>query len=58
MRWTIKVRRTNKASHYILECMDIQVADWMSDRMTVKLYAYEPSFASEGKQIVQVLVGL
>jgi len=52
------VRRTNKASHYILECMDIQVADWMSDRMTVKLYAYEPSFASEGKQIVQVLVGL
>lgn len=42
----------------ILDCKDIRVADWMSDRMTIKTYAYEPSFAPEGKQIVQVLIGL
>lgn len=29
---------------------------WMGDRMTVKTYAYEPSFAPEGKQIIQVLL--
>ena len=42
----------------MLDCKDIRVADWMSDRMTVKTYAYEPGFAPEGKQIVQVLLGL
>ena len=42
----------------MLECNDIQVADWMSDRMTIKSYAYEPSFAPKGKKIVQVLIGL
>lgn len=42
----------------MLDCRDIQAADWMGDRMTVKSYAYEPSFAPEGKQIVQALIGL
>lgn len=42
----------------MLECNNIQVADWMSDRMSVKSYAYEPSFAPKGKQIIQVLIGL
>ena len=40
----------------IIDCKDIQVADWMSDRMTIKSYAYKPSFAPEGKQIIQVLI--
>jgi len=42
----------------MLDSTDMQVADWMGDRMSVKSYAYEPSFAPEGKQIVQVLIGL
>lgn len=42
----------------MLDCKDIKLADWMYDRMTIKSYAYEPSFAPDGKQIVQVLIGL
>jgi phytoene dehydrogenase-like protein len=42
----------------MLDCRDIQFADWVSNRMSVKNYAYEPGFAPEGKQIVQVLLGL
>lgn len=45
-------------SEIILETKDIQKYDWISNRMTVKTYAYEPSFAPEGKQIMQVLLGL
>ncbi|MDP4132852.1 MAG: NAD(P)/FAD-dependent oxidoreductase [Bacillota bacterium] len=32
--------------------------EWMSDRLTVKTYQYEPSFAPSGKQILQVLLGM
>ncbi len=42
----------------ILDCSDIKIAPWMGDRMTIKTYAYEPSFAPEGKQILQVLLPL
>ncbi|MGE5654203.1 MAG: phytoene desaturase family protein [Bacillota bacterium] len=42
----------------MLDCSAVRAADWMSGRMSVKSYAYEPSFAPEGKQVVQVLVGL
>ena len=42
----------------MLDCSDIKAADWMNNRMTIKSYAYEPGFAPEGKQIVQVLIGL
>lgn len=41
-----------------LDCGDIKTDSWMNDRMTVKTYAYEPAFAPEGKQLVQVLLGL
>ena len=42
----------------ILTCELMQIADWMNDRISVKTYDYEPSFAPEGKQIIQVLLGL
>ncbi len=42
----------------MLDCSTVRFADWMSSRMSVKSYAYEPSFAPEGKQIVQVLLGM
>ena len=42
----------------ILDCSDIKIAPWMGDRMTIKTYAYEPSFVPEGKQILQVLLPL
>lgn len=43
---------------HILDAPEVRFAEWVSDRMTVKSYAYEPSFAPEGKQIIQVLLGL
>ena len=42
----------------ILDCTDIKIAPWMGDRMTIKTYGYEPSFAPENKQILQVLLPL
>lgn len=42
----------------ILDAQAVQTEPWMSDRMTIKTYAYEPSFAPEGKQVLQVLYGL
>lgn len=32
--------------------------DWIADRMTVKTYAYEPSFAPQGAQVLQAMLGL
>lgn len=32
--------------------------EWISERMSVKSYSYEPGFAPEGKQVLQVLLGL
>ena len=40
----------------MLDCSDIKIAPWMGDRMTIKTYAYELSFAPENKQILQVLL--
>lgn len=42
---------------YILPVGDIKTEHWMGERMTVKNYNYEPSFAPQGKQIVQILLG-
>ena len=42
----------------MLDCSDIKIAPWMGDRMTIKTYGYEPSFAPENKQILQVLLPL
>lgn len=39
----------------MMEAPYMEDAPWMADRITVKSYAYEPSFAPEGRQIVQVL---
>ncbi|MFR7364711.1 MAG: hypothetical protein ACLUTP_10125, partial [Terrisporobacter sp.] len=40
----------------MLDCSDIKIAPWMGERMTIKTYAYELSFAPENKQILQVLL--
>lgn len=42
----------------ILDIRDLKLDDWASDRLTVKSYSYEPDFAPEGKQIIQVMLGL
>lgn len=42
----------------MMDTSDIKSASWFSDRMTVKNFAYEPSFSPEGKQILQVMWGL
>ena len=42
----------------MLDCSDIKIAPWMGDRITIKTYGYEPSFAPENKQILQVLLPL
>ena len=36
---------------------DLKTESWMGERITVKSFGYEPSFAPAGKQIVQVLWG-
>lgn len=41
----------------VIDCNNVKTKDWMSNRMTVKTYSYEPSFAPIGKQILQVLYG-
>ncbi|MDX9828320.1 MAG: FAD-dependent oxidoreductase, partial [Spirochaetia bacterium] len=41
-----------------LDVPELQVEPWLNDRITLKTYAYEPSFAPEGKQILQVLWGM
>lgn len=46
------------AGDVVLDCSGLDSAPWISGRMSVKTYAYEPSFAPEGRQIVQVLMGL
>lgn len=40
-----------------LDVSDLRTENWMNSRMTLKTYAYEPSFAPEGRQIMQILYG-
>lgn len=42
----------------MMETGDLRFAPWVGERITVKNFAYEPSFAPEGKQILQVMLGL
>lgn len=42
----------------ILDCGELVDEVWISGRMSVKSYAYEPSFSPTGRQLVQVLWGL
>lgn len=42
----------------MMETSGIASEPWFSDRMTVKNFAYEPTFAPAGKQILQVMWGL
>ncbi len=42
----------------ILDLSGIKIADWAGERLTVKSYSYEPDFAPEGRQIIQVMLGL
>ncbi len=40
-----------------LDVSDLRTESWMGGRVSLKTYSYEPSFAPEGKQILQVLWG-
>lgn len=42
----------------MMDTTDLATEPWFTDRMTVKNFAYEPSFAPEGKHILQVMWGL
>lgn len=42
----------------MMDCSSLRDFEWMGERMTVKTYAYEPTFSPEGKQIVQVMYPL
>ena len=44
-------------SDVILDCDSLRFAPGVKTRLTVKTYAYEPSFAPPGNQIVQTLMG-
>lgn len=41
----------------MIDVPELKTESWLNDRLTLKCYAYEPSFAPPGKQIVQVLWG-
>lgn len=41
----------------ILDCGGLGITPVMRDRLTVKVYDYEPGFAPEGRQILQTLMG-
>ncbi len=42
----------------ILPSGSVRTEEFMSDRLTLKTYSYEPSFSPEGKQQIQALLGL
>ncbi|MFA7119218.1 MAG: FAD-dependent oxidoreductase, partial [Sphaerochaetaceae bacterium] len=41
-----------------LDVFSIKPEPWFNNRIAVKSYAYEPSFAPQGKQILQVMWGM
>jgi len=42
----------------IFDSSELRFEEWVSDRITVKIYSYEPNFAPQGKQVLQVLFGM
>lgn len=44
-------------SEQVIACPELVFAEGMGERITVKSYAYEPSFAPAGKQVLQTLQG-
>jgi len=56
--WAIDDERDLLVHETNLDASELQVDPWLNDRVTLKTYAYEPSFAPEGKQIIQVLWGM
>jgi len=46
------------AGEWMLPFEHEKAEPWMNSRMTVKSFGYEPSFSPDGKQLVQVLLGL
>ncbi len=41
----------------VLDCSGLELSPPVGNRLTVKVYDYEPEFAPEGRQIVQTLMG-
>ena len=41
----------------IMDCRQIQGMPFLGDRLTIKVYDYEPDFAPKGKQLVQAFLG-
>jgi phytoene dehydrogenase-like protein len=56
--WAVDDPRDLLRHEINLDAPEFQVEPWINDRVTLKTYAYEPSFAPEGKQIIQVLWGM
>jgi len=56
--WAIDDPRDLLGHEVNLDAPELQVEPWLNDRITLKTYAYEPSFAPEGRQIIQILWGM
>ena len=56
--WAVDDPRDLLGHEVNLDAPELRVEPWLNDRVTLKTYAYEPSFAPAGKQVIQVLWGM
>jgi phytoene dehydrogenase-like protein len=56
--WAIDAKENLLKNEVIVDASSFHSYDWQSKRITFKTYAYEPSFAPKGKQIIQSLWGM
>lgn len=55
--WAVDAAEDPLRGEVNLDVSGLRTEDWMGGRVSLKTYSYEPSFAPEGKQILQALWG-
>ena len=55
--WAVDAAEDLPDGEVNLDVSDLRTESWMGGRVSLKTYSYEPSFAPEGKQILQALWG-
>ena len=55
--WAVDAAEDPLCGEVNLDVSDLRTESWMGGRVSLKTYSYEPSFAPEGKQILQALWG-
>lgn len=55
--WMVDSPQNAISTEIILDVPELRVEPWLNDRITLKCYDYEPSFAPQGKHVVQLLWG-